>query len=334
MIELKNNSLTFRFPKVHRKAVGEIEFMRTLRVPDDGRHYPLPASLGVFHLEHIEDHAETVPTGWLKRGGVLLPMYQSEAMWIAFVGAYPMAIKIATGKINALTGEVWNNALSDDPQDYLVLSDQPWLDGYATERGTVRQFVATQLGRGETAEEQITGKPEFGGIQILAYPMKADVYHELFEQERNDIESEYRDIALFRRSSVSETCPAMGMAPGGQINQEIYDDEYGLDAWDLEAGSRCFLHTVNSEHWHALTGLSMPTKPITPKDYQAEGIPWFNYYADDKKPLPGSKVLNSLKSLGTAKYSKHKYVDISSPITSIEPVIDISPKQRVSDGEF
>lgn len=42
MIELQNNQLTFRFPKVHKKAVCQIDFQRTLQIPDDNREYPLP----------------------------------------------------------------------------------------------------------------------------------------------------------------------------------------------------------------------------------------------------------------------------------------------------
>jgi len=333
MIELKNNKLIFRFPEVHHKAVGEISFLRTLRVPDDGRHYPLPAGVGQFHLEHIEDHKEQVPEDWLKRGGALLPMYQSEAMWISFSGNYPMAIKIATGKINAITGESWNNNLCDSPQDYVVTPSQPWLDGYAIERGTVRQFVATQLGRGETTEEQITGKAEFGGIQIIAYPMKEDLYRELFEKPRPQRYESYLDIPKFCRRS-PESSIQMGIAPGGKITQEIYDDEYGLDAWDLTAGSRCFLHTVNSEHWNSITDLPMPTKPITARDYKKADIPWFKYYDEDKKPLRGSQLLNSLKSLGTSPKINSTAVDIGQYISLVEPIVDLSPTSLVSDGEY
>jgi hypothetical protein len=330
MIELKNNQLTFRFPGVHRKAVGRIDFIKTLRIPDDGRHYPLPAGVGRFHLEHIEDHAERVPADWRKRGGALLPMYQSEALWLNFTGDYPIAIKIATGKINAVTGEAWTNTLSDNPQDYVVLSEQPWLDGYAIERGTVRQFVASQLGRGETVEEQITGKAEFGGIQIIAFPMKAEVYKEHFERP-SDVLEDYLEIPAFLRRAPG-TVSEMGIAPGGRIKQEIYDDDYGLDAWDLSAGARCFVHTVNSELWEELTGLAMPDKPITAKHYKEDSIPWFEYYAEDKKPLPGSKLLKSLKSLGQ-KSERAAAVDIGEPL-SLEPIIALSTQGQISDGEF
>ena len=31
-------------------------FQRTLRIPDDGRDYPLPPGLGRFPLRHIDDY--------------------------------------------------------------------------------------------------------------------------------------------------------------------------------------------------------------------------------------------------------------------------------------
>ena len=46
---------------------------------------------------------------------------------------------------------------------------QPWLDGFAIERGKIRQFVAMPLGMGYTVEAQVTGKEDVGGIQIIVY---------------------------------------------------------------------------------------------------------------------------------------------------------------------
>jgi hypothetical protein len=145
-------------------ATLEVQFQRTLRIPDDGKIYPLPAGLGCFPLRHIDDFNGTVPPTWLERGGVLMPMYQSEALWIHFATSYPFAIKVAAGKINAVTGETWADGLSRPPQNYLVTPGQPWLDGFVVRKGVIRQFVAMPLGTGYSAEEQITGKAETGGL--------------------------------------------------------------------------------------------------------------------------------------------------------------------------
>src|SRR5215471_10250335 len=107
MIELKSDNLLVSFPELPLQPVLTIGFQRTLRIPDDGKEYPLPPGLGSFPLRHIDDCAQRVPAGWLKRGGVLLPMWQSEALWLNFrthyvldrQTPYPFAVKVATGKI-------------------------------------------------------------------------------------------------------------------------------------------------------------------------------------------------------------------------------------------
>ena len=134
VVELKNDRLGFSFP-VHEDAEFTLDFQRTLRIPDNGREHFLPPGLGRFPLELVDDYADRVPEAWREHGGVFLPMYQSEAMWINFRGAYPMAVKVAAGKINALTGDEWSEDLCEDPQDYLVVPDQPWLDGFSCQAG-------------------------------------------------------------------------------------------------------------------------------------------------------------------------------------------------------
>ena len=147
MIELTRDSLVFRFPDVHNDAVLRIGFQRTLRIPDDDGKYPLPPGLGLFPLRHVDDFPNSVSELWTQHGGVMLPMYQSEALWINFSGDYPFAIKVAAGKINAVTGEDWTDGLHRDPQDYMVAPDQPWLDGFCVAKGLIRQFVAIPLDR-------------------------------------------------------------------------------------------------------------------------------------------------------------------------------------------
>lgn len=98
MIELRNDQLIFHFSEVHPRAKCIVEFERTLRIPDDGKEYPLPAGLGHFPVKHVEDFATHLPETWATRGGVFIPIYQSEALWLHFEGSYPCAGKIAAGK--------------------------------------------------------------------------------------------------------------------------------------------------------------------------------------------------------------------------------------------
>lgn len=293
MIELRQDTLVFRFPEVHPDAVLRIDFQRTLRIPDDDRTYPLPPGLGRFPLRHVDDFAGRLPERWLERGGVMLPMYQSEALWLNFAASYPFAVKVGTGKINAVTGDPWSDGVTRAPQDYLVIPDQPWLDGYCVEKGAIRQFVAMPLGSGYTAEEQLTGAAEHGGIQLVAYPLKREAYERMHGRSRAMYVSD--DLACHDVCEPSSF--DMGLAPGGRMTQEIYDDEHAYSDWDLGHGSRCFVHLTNSLVWRAITGGDPPTTPPTAEEYTRAGLPWFDYYAADRRSLEGGTALKELESV-------------------------------------
>lgn len=314
MIELRNDNLAFSFPDVHPSATVNIVFQRTLRIPDDDKTYPLPPGLGAFPLRHVDDFADSVPRAWNEHGGVMLPMYQSEAMWLCFNGSYdpergvqyPFAIKVATGKIDAVTGKTWSNGLHRGPQDYMVAPGQPWLDGYCVEKGVIRQFVAMPLGDGYTAEEQITGKADHGGLQVIVYPMKRDVFERRFPKIRKmkSVDSclaDFGDVAPRMMGRVSRKTE-MGLAPGGRMKQEIFQDRFDLADWDLTQSSRCFVHIANSLAWKEITKQTPPNLPPSAADYTRYGLPWFDYYDDSLRAVEGGGILGKLKSvLGIAK---------------------------------
>src|SRR5688572_12203089 len=151
-----------------------LNFQRTLRIPDDGGTYPLPPGLGTFPICRVDDYKERVPEAWVEHGGVFIPMYQREALWISFRSRYwkPNAVKVAVGKVNAVSGKPWNQKLAAEENDYLVCPPQPWLDGINAGEGYIRQFVAMPLGMGYTVEAQVTGEETFGGIQIIVHEPK------------------------------------------------------------------------------------------------------------------------------------------------------------------
>ncbi len=291
MVELKSDRLVFNFPEVHPDAHLIVEFQRTLRIPDDDKEYPLPPGLGCFPLRDVDDHANTVPASWREHGGVMLPMYQSEAAWINFISGYPFAVKIAAGKINAATGDAWTNDLKADPQDYLSIPTQPWLDGFCVEKGIVRQFVAMPLGAGYSAEEQITGDGVHGGLQIIVYPLKAKVYEQRKKLDRRTFPGIMDEMCLEAPMS-SE----MGLAPGGRMRQEITEDPERFQDWDSKHFSRCFVHLANSLVWRGITGSNPPTTPPTAEEYTRLGLPWFKYYSD-QPTLDARGLLKKLKSV-------------------------------------
>src|SRR5262245_43061589 len=345
MIELKNDRLVFSFPDVHADARLEIGFQRTFRIPDDGKTYPLPPGFGYFPLVHVDDHARRVPCDWLDRGGVMLPMYQSEAMWLLLTSpgirnrwaSYPFAIKVATGKIDAVTGKTWSDGLNAKPQDYMVAPRQPWLDGFCVKKGLIRQFVAMPLGAGYTAEEQLTGQAEHGGLQIVAYPMRREVF------ERRFPEGEYLDSflrgtpAYFGPSVKRGRSAEMGLAPGGRMKQEIYEDPFDFDDWDQTQKSRCFVHIANSMVWREITGRQPPTTPPTAKEYSKAGLPWFNYYDDRAEALEGAAALAGLKSVAEMGEVKGDVPLPENESATPEKVIELRrslQKDQVREGRF
>jgi hypothetical protein len=292
----------------NRLQIGDrftVTFQRTLRIPDDGGNYPLPPGLGAFPILRVEDFSDRVPDAWRERGGYIIPMYQREALWLSFEAAHwkPNTVKIGIGRINAVTGEEWNEELHAEPeQDYIVCPDQPWLDGINAGDGYIRQFVAMPLGQGYTVEGQLTGKEEFGGIQLIAFEPKPGKFPD--EPPR----SAMRSTGAFYAMAAPSAAPPpmmqasgggfeMGLGAGGKMTQKIYPDPHGLDTWDQGNYGTAFIHIVNSEQFTQLTGLPAPPTPVTAQLYTQYGYPWFELYDERKPHLAPSEKLGGVKSI-------------------------------------
>ena len=299
MICLENDSLEIRFPEVHENAGVRINFQRTLRLPDDGEIHYLPPGLGEFPLRHIEDFDLDEHNHLKERGGVIMPMFQADALWLNFDSihktldaSYPIAVKIGTGKICAVSGDEWVTNLNRDPQDYVVIPDQPWIDGYNVGKGIVKQFVAAPLGQGYTVEEQLKPNSTTGGIQIQVFPMKREFYDKL---NKRDFHDKYRmEYPMMMRCSKSF---GMGLAPGGSMKQKIYEDYHDFDAWDMRTTERCFITIANAEQWMNITGQEPPLSSMSAERYTRVGLPWFDYYDSDKEAIEGAKKLGKIKSI-------------------------------------
>lgn len=343
MLDLANDTLTFRFPMVHPHAELRLNLQRTLRIPDDGKSYPLPPGLGNFPVRRVDDFAQRAPAHWRERGGVMVPMYASEALWIAFSSSviggprYPFAVRVAAGKINAVSGEGWSDVMV--PGDHLVTPPQPWLDGFAVGNGRIRQFVAAPLGMGLTVEQQLTGREEYGGLQIEVRPLKATEYLKLFERNRarhvggGPMRSGHRFLRgmslgvpgdvfcssnSYGASTTKSLCADMGLGAGGTMDQQVYADSFGIEAWD-SASSRVFLHLTNSLAWEAITGEKPPATPCSVEAYARAGMPWFTHYVEGAPVIEGGKNLQTVKSVKEQAAAKgvpflptNESVDVSS----------------------
>ncbi len=278
----------------NRVQIGErfsVSFQRTLRIPDDGRTYPLPPGLGAFPVHRVADHHDRLPAAW-RRDGVFIPMFQREALWLGFDGAVwkPNAVKIAAGNVNAISGDVWDETLHAEPQDYIVCPDQPWLDGINDGDGRVRQFVAAPLGSGYTIEAQVSGTDEAGGIQIVVFEPKSGRFPD-HPPPMPDLGPEAMAMAMPSAGA------AMGLAAGGALRQKIYPDPYGIDAWDAANRGAIFVHIMNAEQYRDVTGREPPPTTISSKTYTDNGLPWFDLYDESRASLAPPDSLSRVKSL-------------------------------------
>jgi hypothetical protein len=304
-----------------RVKLGErlsVSFQRTLRVPDDGRSYPLPPSLGPFAVHRVEDYTDRVPGSWRREGGMFIALYQREALWLGFDGApwKPNAVTVGIGEINALSGGPWDDELHDSPQDYLVCPDQPWLDGINDGSGVVRQFVAMPLGLGYTVEAQVRGAEDLGGMQLAVYEPKPGRFP--------DEPPAARDAAS-GMPRVQASAGAMGLGAGGRITQRIYPDAYGLDTWERAPAARLHVHLLNSEQYTEVTGRPAPPTPVSARQYTEHGLPWFTLYDETKGTIAAAETLARVRSIGTIDRARGRAGTDEQPV-------DVDPSQvRVVD---
>lgn len=255
---------------------------RTCRVPE-GKVNSLPATLGHFPVYKVSDFHSGCPENF-RPEGYFFPMYRQEAMWMGFGQPQtPRALIIAAGNINAISGKPFDRSkdkfASEDErkaavagglevklekkQNYLVVPPQPWLDGWKAEDGKIYQFVAAEMGSGETVEGQITGEETVGGIQFILYEPNAASKDKLVHatrprefvsgggygliEEGLGIPSAggckgltFRGAGptlgvgvksfsglVVRRVPAVRRVQSMGLGRGGEISQKIYPDPYG-----------------------------------------------------------------------------------------------------------
>jgi hypothetical protein len=262
---------------------------RTLRVPTDGSTYPLPPSLGSFPLYCVSEYANRIARGLLNGASHFIPMYQWEAVWISFQAAEwkPNAVQVASGIVNAITGEPYPSLLRRDPQNYLVCPLQPWLDGFKTGDGTVSQFVAAPLGQGLTVEEQIMSGAATGGLVVRVFEPKPGVFPDRPPKSVGRLSHMY--------ALESFQTPDLGLAAGGSIEQKVYPDPHGVRTWDRSNSTEVSIALINSEAFFEIVGEAPPPSPISAEDYNRWGFPWFKLYDEEANALIATSALKKVR---------------------------------------
>ncbi|MFS8197781.1 hypothetical protein ACLVWQ_03745 [Streptomyces sp. CWNU-52B] len=329
-----------------------VRFVRTLRLPESGTH-ALPPGLGEFPLRRVADHPDTVPAEWLARGGVMLPVHLREAMWLSFGGTTePAALQVGVGKVCAVSGKPWSPRPARDPQNYVVLPRQPWLDGINSGKGTVRQFVAVPLGMGATVEGQVTGEEVWGGVQLQSFPLN-DAALQAWREERLRLAREAAARVRARTASggygaaapvpppgalpapagaAPRRAAAMGLGVGGSLRQEVYRDDRPLSDWATTAAGRVFVHLVTPPEWRRITGEAPPPSPVDRAAYTRAGLPWFDYYDEDATDLAPTDALGAVEPVGDWIGDDHTPWQPPAP-GQVKPLGD-APGKPVGDGDW
>ncbi|MFJ8630510.1 hypothetical protein [Streptomyces sp. NPDC093568] len=332
-----------------------VRFIRTLRLPESGTH-PLPPGLGEFPVRRVADFPDTVPEAWLARGGVMLPVYLREAMWLSFGGTTePAALQVGVGKVCAVSGKPWSDRLTREPQNYVVLPRQPWLDGINSGKGTVRQFVAVPLGLGATVEGQVTGEEVWGGVQLQTFPLSEPRLAQWREEERRRAEraratpqfggygaampmaappapGSVPAPAAAPAGGAPRAAAAMGLGVGGSMRQEVYQDDRPLKDWAERPGGRVFVHLVTPPEWRRITGEAPPPSPVDRAAYTRAGLPWFDYYDQDADDLAPTGTLEAVKPVGDWLGDDHEPWQAPEP-GQVTPLKDAQGKP-VEDGDW
>jgi hypothetical protein len=128
---------------------------------------------------------------------------------------------------------------------------------------------------------------------------------------------------MFFAAPVPQESPGvseMGLAAGGQMEQKIYPDPHGLQAWDLENYGEVFVHIVNSLQYWSITGEEAPPSPVDAQTYTRFGLPWFALFDDEAETLAEAKKLSAVKSLTQREKER-------SPVKEAEASLEIDSSQ-------
>jgi hypothetical protein len=277
----------------------EVELQRTLRIPDDGREYPLPPGLGAFPVFQGRSLPGALPR-WRDENPLIVPMHPREAMWLSFLAPWwkPHALKVAIGRVNAISGASHDpDRLTASPQDYVVIPEQPWLDGINSGHGTMRQFVAVGLGENLTVEEQLC-EDAIGGMDLTLFAPKPG----RFPDAPPEVE---------QASEACDCCAApLGVGAGGRMRQEIYADEHGIDTWQQPAISHRRIELVDALDFAAMTGFPVPTTPIDAELYTRYGLPWFDLYDPVRRDIAPAPTLGGIASIAELTAEQHPTIKI------------------------
>jgi len=213
------------------------------------------------------------------------------------------------------------------------------------------------LGEGYTVEEQVTGKAEFGGIQLCVYdskqkPKKQHTWEDsdqFFYSTSKSKEENKKKLSISKPTQNYKQCQEskmmsfdsfetndeseMGISSGGKMKQSIYKDEYGHNFWNQDKFGRVFVHIVNSTMYEKITGKKPPKTPVDASLYKSYGYTWYDLYDEHIPTIKKSNILGQVKSVNQIDQEKYAWPKQDNTV-NINQVITLKPKIKdsIRDG--
>ena len=91
--------------------------------------------------------------------------------------------------------------------------------------------------------------------------------------------------------------PRMGLGAGGVMQQKIYPDPHGLEAWDPHPCGEFPVHILRSDRFREIVGHDPPPTPVDAAAYTRHGLPWFRLYDEDAGDIPKAASLSEARTV-------------------------------------
>lgn len=249
-------ALTFAFPDLGSDARLHVTFRRTPRTADLD-DLPRLTSDTTLPL------AQGSPTG---DADAVLPMWQSEAMWIDFSSPHlhPFLVMIGVDGVNAITGTPFTGEPDFDADDYIEVPTQQALATHRRPYGDLRQFVPPSVHVGPDAASP-------GHLlQFTVTPMRAEAWARRRHHAADRPDCVLCDISRAERMrAVPRATPSRVLGP-----------LESPDTWQPSLSRSGAVLVVNSATWRELTGGSPRHHPLTSTDYDARRLRWHPTYSE------------------------------------------------------
>jgi len=169
-----------------RKSDLLITFHNVRRIASENRVHEAPTR---------NEQLEVLPVGMYSEvfaddmNGVFIPMKLDSALRICFESREkhshnPYMIRIYAGKVNVISGRTDFEKGDSCVQDYIVVPDQKFIDGFALNHEKARQFLAPQQGPGFSFDwpwqQARDGKPVFSSLRFEITPFEFEDVDDFF----------------------------------------------------------------------------------------------------------------------------------------------------------